>query len=252
MLESLLEFLIQGVVLGGLYALFAVGLSLIFGVLDVINVAHGEFFAVGGYLAFAAVVLLHLPGAAGVLGAAVGTFLLGLCVWVAFFKGGIDPVVAGLLGGVIALAYPAQRSDLERASDLFRVFREQPTGDLARTARAAVKGAVSPNERLQALWHPWTSYAIVPLFALANAGVNLSGSFLAHAFTSRVTLGILLGYVLGKPIGIAGSTWLATRLEADDEEEERHQTAVHPVAQILPDARAADANREPRMPHGVV
>ena len=139
-------------------------------------------------------------------------FLLGLCVWVAFFKGGIDPVVAGLLGGVIALAYPAQRSDLERASDLFRVFREQPTGDLARTARAAVKGAVSPNERLQALWHPWTSYAIVPLFALANAGVNLSGSFLAHAFTSRVTLGILLGYVLGKPIGIAGSTWLATRL----------------------------------------
>src|SRR4029077_15467006 len=81
MLESLLEFLIQGVVLGGLYALFAVGLSLIFGVLDVINVAHGEFFAVGGYLAFAAVVLLHLPGAAGVLGAAVGTFLLGLCVY---------------------------------------------------------------------------------------------------------------------------------------------------------------------------
>src|ERR1700732_584780 len=80
-MESLLEFLIQGVVLGGLYALFAVGLSLIFGVLDVINVAHGEFFAVGGYLAFAAVVLLHLPGAAGVLGAAVGTFLLGLCVY---------------------------------------------------------------------------------------------------------------------------------------------------------------------------
>ena len=68
-------------VLGGLYALFAVGLSLIFGVLDVINVAHGEFFAIGGYLAFAAVVLLHLPGAVGVLGAAVGTFLLGLCVY---------------------------------------------------------------------------------------------------------------------------------------------------------------------------
>ena len=81
MLESLLEFLIQGVVLGGFYALFAVGLSLIFGVLDVINVAHGEFFAIGGYLAFAAVVLLHLPGALGVLGAAVGTFLLGLAVY---------------------------------------------------------------------------------------------------------------------------------------------------------------------------
>jgi branched-chain amino acid transport system permease protein len=79
-LESLLEFAIQGIVLGGLYALFAVGLSLIFGVLDVINVAHGEFFALGGYLAFAAIVLLRSPAGPGVMGAAVGTFLLGLAV----------------------------------------------------------------------------------------------------------------------------------------------------------------------------
>src|SRR3954447_19644249 len=58
-------------------------------------------------------------------------FLLGTAVWVAFYEAGVDPVVAGLMGGVIALAYPAQRSDLERVSDLFRLFREQPTGDLA-------------------------------------------------------------------------------------------------------------------------
>jgi len=139
-------------------------------------------------------------------------FLAGTAVWVAFFKAGVDPVVAGLMGGVIALAYPAQRSDLERASDLFRLFREQPTGDLARTARGALRTAVSPNERLQTLWHPWTSYAIVPLFALANAGVHLSGGFLAHAYSSPVTLGILLGYVVGKPVGIVGATWLAARV----------------------------------------
>jgi Na+/H+ antiporter NhaA len=138
-------------------------------------------------------------------------FLLGTAVWVAFFKAGVDPVVAGLMGGVIALAYPAQRSDLERATDLFRLFREQPTGDLARSARGALRTAVSPNERLQTLWHPWSSYAIVPVFALANAGVHLSGGFLGTAYSSRVTLGILLGYVLGKPIGIVTSTWLATR-----------------------------------------
>jgi Na+/H+ antiporter NhaA len=138
-------------------------------------------------------------------------FLFGTAVWVALFKAGVDPVVAGLMGGVIALAYPAQRSDLERASDLFRLFREQPTGDLAQTARGALRSAVSPNERLQTLWHPWTSYAIVPLFALANAGVHLSGDFLGRAYTSRVTLGILLGYVVGKPVGIVGSTWLAAR-----------------------------------------
>jgi branched-chain amino acid transport system permease protein len=81
MLESVAEFAIQGIVLGGLYALFAVGLTLIFGVLDVINVAHGEFFAVGGYLAFAGIAVLHLPAGAGVLGAALGTFLLGLAVY---------------------------------------------------------------------------------------------------------------------------------------------------------------------------
>jgi len=125
---------------------------------------------------------------------------------------GVDPVVAGLMGGVIALAYPAQRGDLERATDLFRLFREQPTGDLARSARSALRTAVSPNERLQTLWHPWSSYVIVPLFALANAGVHLSGGFLARAYSSPVTLGILLGYTVGKPVGILGSTWLATRL----------------------------------------
>jgi Na+/H+ antiporter NhaA len=139
-------------------------------------------------------------------------FLFGTAVWVAFFKSGVEPVVVGLMGGVIALAYPAQRSDLERASDLFRVFREQPTADLARSARSALRSAVSPNERLQTLWHPWTSYAIVPLFALANAGVQLSPGFLATAYSSPVTLGILLGYVLGKPAGIVGSSWLAARL----------------------------------------
>jgi Na+/H+ antiporter NhaA len=139
-------------------------------------------------------------------------FVFGTAVWVAFFKAGVDPVVAGLMGGVIALAYPAQRSDLERASDLFRLFREQPTGDLARTARGALRTAVSPNERLQTLWHPWTSYVIVPLFALANSGVHLSMGFLGRAYASPVTLGILLGYVVGKPVGIVGSTWLAGRM----------------------------------------
>ena len=137
---------------------------------------------------------------------------LGAAVWVALFKSGIDPVVTGLAMGLLTYAYAPVRSDLERATDVFRLFREQPTPELARSARAGVQAAISPNERLQQLYHPWTSYVFVPVFALANAGIAINGSFLASAFTSRITLGILLGYVVGKPIGIALVSWLAARL----------------------------------------
>jgi protein-disulfide isomerase len=114
--------------------------------------------------------------------------------------------------GLMTFAYPAARCDLERASDLFRSFREQPTPELARSAGLGLASALSPNERLQLLYHPWTSYVIVPLFALANAGIVLSGSFLARAYASPVTLGILIGYVVGKPVGITGASWLLRRL----------------------------------------
>jgi branched-chain amino acid transport system permease protein len=86
MLESIVEFLILGIVLGGIYALFSTGLTLIFGVLDVINVAHGEFFAIGGYIVFAAVVLLHLSPVLGIVAATGGSFLLGLAIYPLLIK----------------------------------------------------------------------------------------------------------------------------------------------------------------------
>jgi Na+/H+ antiporter NhaA len=138
--------------------------------------------------------------------------LLGVAAWVAFFKSGVDPVVVGLVLGLLALAYPAARQDLEQASESFRLFREQPTPELARGAQESVRLAISPNDRLQQLFHPWTSYLIVPLFALANAGITVSGSFLARAYTSPVTLGILLGYVVGKPAGTVAAAWLLARV----------------------------------------
>jgi Na+/H+ antiporter NhaA len=138
--------------------------------------------------------------------------LLGITAWVAVLKSGVDPVVVGLVMGLLTYAYPASRTDLERVSDLFRSFREQPTPELARSAGIGLASALSPNERLQLLYHPWTSYVIVPLFALANAGIVISGSFLARAYTSPITLGILIGYVVGKPAGITGASWLLARL----------------------------------------
>ncbi|MEA2221704.1 MAG: hypothetical protein QOH83_80 [Solirubrobacteraceae bacterium] len=132
-------------------------------------------------------------------------------LWVALFQSGIDPVIAGLAVGLATSAYPPSRNDLERATALARSFREQPTPELARSAQLGVQSAISPNERLQYGLHPWTSYVVVPLFALANAGVHVTGPLISDAARSPITLGILFGYVVGKPIGIVGASWIATR-----------------------------------------
>ena len=178
----------------------------------VIALAYSESVEVRGLLValafFAAVLGVRAAG----VHAGLVYFTLGTGAWLALDTSGVDPIVIGLAMGLLTYAYPAARGDLERATDLFRLFREQPTPELARSASAGVQSAISPNERLQQLWLPWTSYVIVPLFALANAGIEISGSFLSRAYTSPVTLGIAVGYVVGKPIGIAGTAALATRL----------------------------------------
>ncbi|MCU1682205.1 MAG: Na+/H+ antiporter NhaA [Amycolatopsis sp.] len=135
--------------------------------------------------------------------------LLAAGMWTALLESGIDPVVSGLAMGLLTPAYPAARSDLERASSVFRLFREQPTPELERSARRGLASAISPNDRLQRMYHPWSSYVIVPLFAFVNSGIRITGDELSRAFTSPVTLGILCGLVLGKPIAILGSSWLA-------------------------------------------
>jgi protein-disulfide isomerase len=133
-------------------------------------------------------------------------FAVGTLAWVAIHHGGIEPVVVGLLFGLLAPSAPRPRSELERASDLFRRFREQPTPALARAAGTGVRLAVAPNERLQAVWLPLTTYVIVPLFAFANAGVALRSGTLSAAVHSRVALGIFVGYLVGKPLGISAVT----------------------------------------------
>ena len=161
--------------------------------------------------AFAAVLVVRaLGGRAGLIYAA-----LGLVMWVAVFESGIDPVIVGLAMGLLTVAYTAVRGDLERATDSFRSFREQPTPELARSARIALESAISPNDRLAEVYHPWSSYFVVPLFALANTGIAINGPFLSRAFASPITLGILFGYVAGKPIGILAVSQLTRWVSRD-------------------------------------
>lgn len=136
---------------------------------------------------------------------------VGFGMWLAMFQSGVDPVISGLAIGLVTTSYPPNRDDLERATELTREFREQPTPELATAAQRSLAAAISPNERLQHGLHPWTTYVIVPLFALANAGIVIDGDLLSDAAGSSITIGIFLGYVLGKPIGIVGASFLASR-----------------------------------------
>ena len=177
-------------------------------VIATVYTTHVSLVALGiAIVLFAALVALRYAPF-GRLAVSVG---LAVGIWIAMLKSGIDPVISGLAIGLATSAYPPSREDLERATALTRSFREQPTPELARSAQQSLQSAISPNERLQYDLHPWTSYVIVPLFALANAGIHLTAKLLGDAVSSPVTLGIALGYVAGKPIGVYVGTWLATR-----------------------------------------
>ena len=138
---------------------------------------------------------------------------MGVVLWLALLESGVDPVVAGLAIGLAASAYTPTREGLEGATALFRTFREEPTPELARSASVGVIATLSPNARLQRFYVPWTTYVIVPLFGLANAGFVLDGDLLARAAGRRRSRsGIVLGYLVGKPAGVLLASWAVTRL----------------------------------------
>ena len=180
-------------------------------VIAVVYTEHVEFGPLAmAVLLFAifAVALRQIP--ARLLGPTAAVFTA--AIWVALHASGIDPLISGLAVGLLVSAYQPVREDLEQVVERVRSFREQPTPELARSAQRGVVSAISPNERIQYGLHPWTSFVIVPLFAIANTGVRIDGELLSRAATSPITLGIFFGYVVGKPLGITGASWLLTRL----------------------------------------
>jgi NhaA family Na+:H+ antiporter len=135
---------------------------------------------------------------------------LGAAIWLALHEAGVHPTLAGVAMGLLAPAQaPLDRDVVEASRDeLLDVW----TPAAARRTSRMARQSVSPMEWLEYGLHPWTSLLIVPVFALANAGVSLSGSALGDAVASSVTWGVLIGLVVGKTVGIAGFAWLAVRL----------------------------------------
>ncbi|WP_206051604.1 Na+/H+ antiporter NhaA [Nocardioides ferulae] len=133
-------------------------------------------------------------------------------LWLSLVQAGVHGSIAGMLGGLMIAARDPSRELVEGAAGRFRAFRQSPMVDLGRSAREGLARAVSVNERLQAVLHPWSSFLVVPVFALANAGVPLGGGLLGDAAVSPITWGVVLGLVLGKPVGIVASVLLGRRL----------------------------------------
>ena len=138
--------------------------------------------------------------------------LVGLVLWAATLESGLHPSIAGMAAGLLVAASEPRREVVERATALFTAFRQSPLPSVGYSAMLGLERAVSVNERLQAKLHPWTSYVVVPLFALANAGVDLRGGLLGDALRSPVTWGVILGLVLGKLLGVGAATLGALRL----------------------------------------
>jgi Na+/H+ antiporter NhaA len=137
--------------------------------------------------------------------------LMGFGLWLALFQAGVDPVITGLVIGLLTSAYAPRRSDLERGSELTRSFRLDPSPERAHAASVSLAETISPNERLQYRLEPWTTRVIVPLFALANAGLHINGTVISDAVSSPVTWGVIVAFVVGKPVGILAAAWATAK-----------------------------------------
>lgn len=150
--------------------------------------------------------------------------ILGFFLWVAFLKSGVHPTISGILA---ALTIPATtrintRSFLRSAQVFIAEFEKDGddgesvlTSGRQRAALDALESAAqyaqTPLQRLEDNLHPWVSFFIMPVFALANTGVSLVGG-VGEALLSSVSVGVMLGLVLGKQIGVTLFAWLAVKL----------------------------------------
>jgi NhaA family Na+:H+ antiporter len=142
-------------------------------------------------------------------------FFMGAAVWLCFDASGVHATIAGVILGLMT---PTRIwvSDIRLRAILGRVLAarngDHRQGDVAghhdlRQAGRALTESLSPVERLEMMLHPWVGFAIMPIFALANAGITIGGA----DFGQPVSVAIIVGLVLGKPIGVLGFSWLAVR-----------------------------------------
>jgi len=138
--------------------------------------------------------------------------VLGVIAWYAMFRSGVHATVAGVSLGFLTPVAPLKPElKPEEIADQLEVLDDITAADV-RAAAFHLRETVPVADRLIDVLLPWTSFLIIPIFALANAGVRIDGGSLGATLTSRVTVGVVLGLVVGKTIGVCGMAYLAAKL----------------------------------------
>ena len=147
----------------------------------------------------------------------------GVVIWAGMYQAGIHPTIAGVILGLLtpARAWFGRAGFVSTARDAIDEFERSAQKpeyqihsliDPLRKVDEARREAIAPVSRLEAALHPWVAYGIMPIFALANAGVPVGSVDLGSGEASMIVLGVALGLALGKPIGIAGASLLTAKL----------------------------------------
>lgn len=155
-----------------------------------------------GALAVAAIIRDRVPW--------IGVYIvLGAVCWLGLHEAHVHPTLAGVAFGLLAPVTPRRRTGMIDAEQLAASTDVRTAAAVSQQA----KWTVSIVEWLEHRLHPWSAFIVVPIFALANAGIKVPASEIGDAMTNTVTWGVILGLVVGKTIGIAGATLLAVALK---------------------------------------
>lgn len=176
-----------------------------------------------GFVVFGAGVLLTLVQQRMGIGSAWAYVLPGAVAWAGLLMTGAHPTLAGVVLGLLTpirprpMREPAMETVARTLARLAALSgRDQPTQaqlqQLQRELRQPLRELTPPVVRVQMALHPWVAFGVMPLFALANAGVSLDGIDLGAGASQEIALGVMLALVVGKPLGVVGGSWLAVRL----------------------------------------
>lgn len=144
--------------------------------------------------------------------------IVGAFLWLAVFESGVHATIAGVVLGLICPAHPLRSYAADPCVDaadnahVGSAIAGDASPRVIRRANFEIREQLSVAERLEDLLHPFSSYIIIPLFALVNAGIVISSDTLENAVTSDVTVGVVFGLVVGKFIGVSVFTWLGVKL----------------------------------------